>query len=64
MLVINKKAEQQKKVSTDQTIHKIPSSFSTGMGGSQPVGFGNYNLINHPGYMSAISSAVDQEKME
>jgi len=30
------------------------------MGGSSPVGFGSYSLINHPQYMSAISGAVNE----
>jgi hypothetical protein len=59
MLVINKKAPT-KPQPQDNTIHKIPSSFNTGMGGSSPVGFGGYGLINHPQYMSAISGAVNE----
>ena len=64
MLVINKKIEQPKKNNTDQTIPKIPSTFNTGMGGAMPVGFGGYGIVNHPQYMSAISSAVNEEKMD
>lgn len=60
MLVINKKVDKQKKDTFDQTIPKIPSSFNTGMGGTSPVGFGGYSLINHPQYMSAISGAVNE----
>lgn len=29
-----------------------------------PVGFGNYGIVNNPGYMSAISSATDPEKLQ
>jgi len=43
--------------SSAQVIPK--SNLSTGLGGTSPVGFGNYGLVNHPQYMSAISSAVD-----
>lgn len=64
MLVIGKKAEQPKKNTTDQTIPKIPSTFNTGMGSAMPVGFGGYGIVNHPQYMSAISGAVNEEKME
>lgn len=64
MLVINKKSEPQKKNNTDQTIPRIPSSFNTGMGGSMPVGFGGYSMINHPQYMSAMSGAVNDEKID
>lgn len=60
MLVINKKIEKPKKENTDQTIPRIPSSFNTGMGGSSPIGFGAYSMINHPQYMSAISGAVNE----
>lgn len=63
MLVINKKAPT-KPQPQDNTIHKIPSSFNTGMGGSSPVGFGGYGLINHPQYMSAISGAVNEQNIE
>lgn len=59
MLVVNKKSDKAQKPQVDNTIQKIPSSFSTGMGASSPVGFGSYGLINHPQYMSAISGAVD-----
>lgn len=64
MLVINKKTEKAKKTEVDNTIPKIPSSFSTGMGASSPVGFGSYSMINHPQYMSAISGAVDEKNIE
>lgn len=37
---------------------------STGLGSSSPFGVGGYEAINHPQYMSAISSAVDPDKME
>jgi ubiquilin len=37
---------------------------STGLGASSPYGVGGYEAVNHPQYMSAISSAVDPEKME
>lgn len=64
MLVINKKPEPVKKNNTDQTIPRIPSNFNTGMGGSMPVGFGGYSMINHPQYMSAMSGAVSEEKID
>jgi len=37
---------------------------STGLGASSPFGVGGYEVVNHPQYMSAISSAVDPDKME
>jgi ubiquilin len=37
---------------------------STGQGASSPFGVGGYGMVNHPQYMSAISSAVDPDKME
>ena len=37
---------------------------STGLGSSSPFGVGGYSMVNHPQYMSAISSAVDPDKME
>jgi hypothetical protein len=38
----------------------IPGAgMSTGLGSSSPVGFGAYEMVNHPQYMSAISNAVD-----
>lgn len=64
MLVINKKTDSPHKKdvpSQDQTIHKVPGTFNTGMGASMPVGFGGYSLINHPQYMSAMSGAVASE---
>jgi hypothetical protein len=29
-----------------------------------PVGFGGYSMINHPQYMSAMSGAVNDEKID
>lgn len=52
---------------------KVPTSkeqavpgagMSTGLGSSLPFGVGGYSMVNHPQYMSAISSAVDPDKME
>lgn len=40
------------------------AGMSTGLGASSPYGVGGYEVVNHPQYMSAISSAVDPEKME
>lgn len=37
---------------------------ATGLGSSSPFGIGGYEVVNHPQYMSAISSAVDPDKME
>jgi hypothetical protein len=38
---------------------------NTGMGSSSPIGFGGYGIMNHPEYMSAISSVVgNEEKMD
>ncbi len=37
---------------------------STGLGASSPFGVGGYEVVNHPQYMSAISQAVDPDKME
>lgn len=37
---------------------------ATGLGSSSPFGVGGYEVVNHPQYMSAISSAVDPDKME
>lgn len=37
---------------------------STGLGSSSPFGVGGYEAVNHPQYMSAISSAVDPDKMQ
>lgn len=64
MLVISKQTEKPKPTNVDNTVHKIPSSFNTGMGGGSPVGFGAYSMINHPQYMSAISGAVNEENIE
>lgn len=40
------------------------AGMSTGLGASSPFGVGGYEMVNHPQYMSAISSAVDPDKME
>lgn len=40
------------------------AGMSTGLGASSPFGVGGYEMVNHPQYMSAISQAVDQDKME
>ena len=40
------------------------AGMSTGLGPSSPFGVGGYEVVNHPQYMSAISSAVDPDKME
>ena len=70
MLVINKNtgatkaSDNKNNSSSSQAIHKIPSSFNTGMGNSSPLGFGGYSMINHPQYMSAISGAVNDENLE
>lgn len=37
---------------------------ATGLGSSSPFGVGGYEVMNNPQYMSAISSAVDPDKME
>lgn len=37
---------------------------ATGLGSSSPFGVGGYEVVNHPQYMSAISSAVDPDKVE
>jgi hypothetical protein len=47
MLVINKKVDKLKKTNESES-NKVPTTLSTGMGGSSPVGFGAYSLINHP----------------
>jgi hypothetical protein len=61
MLVINKKVDKEKKATESQnSSNKVPTTLNTGMGSSSPVGFGAYGLINHPEYMSAISSAVSE----
>lgn len=39
------------------------AGMSTGLGSSSPFGVGGYEMVNHPQYMSAISSAVDPDKM-
>jgi hypothetical protein len=39
------------------------AGMSTGLGSSSPFGVGGYEVVNHPQYMSAISSAVDPDKM-
>lgn len=58
MLVFSKEKEQKPKVDTKDQI--IPNAgLNTGLGGSSPVGFGNYGIVNHPQYMSAISGAVN-----
>jgi len=63
-MVLNKtkKVEKPHVPSSEQAIPR--TSLSTGLGSSSPVGFGGYGIMNHPQYMSAISSAVDEEKME
>ena len=63
MVVINNKGTKPKENVGDQTIHKVPSAFNTGMGSTSPIGFGGYSMINHPQYMSAISGAVNEEKL-
>ena len=40
------------------------AGMSTGLGASSPIGVGGYEIVNHPQYMSAISNAVDPDKME
>jgi hypothetical protein len=40
------------------------AGMSTGLGASSPFGVGGYEVVNHPQYMSAISQAVDPDKME
>lgn len=64
MVVINNRVTKPKENPTDQTIPKMPSAFNTGMGSTSPIGFGGYSMINHPQYMSAISGAVNEEKLE
>ena len=49
-------------VSSKQQV--VPGAgMSTGLGASSPFGIGGYEVVNHPQYMSAISSAVDPDKM-
>ena len=48
--------------SKDQVVQG--AGMSTGLGASSPFGVGGYEVVNHPQYMSAISSAVDPDKME
>jgi hypothetical protein len=48
MLVINKKIGKPKKSNESETNNRVPETLSTGMGGSSPVGYGAYSLINHP----------------
>ncbi len=59
-MVLNKPKKQEKPTlsSAQQVIPK--SNLNTGLGSSSPVGFGGYGIMNHPGYMSAISSVMDQ----
>ena len=57
MVVVSKPKRQETNVpSVDQA---IPRNVNTGLGSSEPIGFGNYSMINNPQYMSAISSVTD-----
>lgn len=60
VMMVLTKPKQENKQPVSSSSQAIPrAGLSTGLGGSSPVGFGNYGLVNHPQYMSAISSAVD-----